>query len=66
MRRRGFIPTRVGSAGGGLMQAAANMVILKRLQVSIELPETFLQGLKPSFFAAIGGTTEVVPFQRGT
>jgi hypothetical protein len=48
------------------MQAAANMVILKRLQVSIELPETFLQGLKPSFFAAIGGTTEVVPFQRGT
>jgi hypothetical protein len=40
------------------------MVIFKRLQVSFELPETFPQGLKPSSFAAICGTTEVVPFQN--
>jgi hypothetical protein len=40
------------------------MVIFKRLQVGIELPGTFPQGLKPSFFAAISGTTEVVPFQN--
>jgi hypothetical protein len=40
------------------------MVVSKRLQVGIEMPETFPQGLKPSSFAAICGTTEVVPFQN--
>jgi hypothetical protein len=39
------------------------MVTFKRLQVGIELHETFPQGLKPRSFAAICGTTEVVPFQ---
>jgi hypothetical protein len=40
------------------------MVIFKRLQGGIEMPETFPQGLKPSSFAATFGTTEVVPFQN--
>jgi hypothetical protein len=40
------------------------MDILERLQVGIEMPETFPQGLKPSSVAAICGTTEVVPFQN--
>jgi hypothetical protein len=40
------------------------MVTFKRLQVGIELHETFPQGLKPRSFVAICGTTEVVPFQN--
>ena len=40
------------------------MVTLKRLKLGIELPETVPQGLKPGLFAAIFGTTEVVPFQN--
>jgi hypothetical protein len=39
------------------------MVTLKRLQVGIEMPETFPQRLKPSFFAAIcvAVTTRLAP-----
>jgi hypothetical protein len=47
-----------------LVQAAVNRVIFKQPQVHIELPKAIPQGLKPSLFWAVYGTTEVVPFQN--
>jgi hypothetical protein len=47
-----------------LVKSATNRVIFERLYIDVEFSETIPQGLKPSSFRGVCGTTEVVPFQN--
>jgi len=48
----------VSSFGGGSVWQAA-----EKAGFQAEIPKGFPQGLKPSHFLGVCGTTEVVPFQ---